>query len=235
MLVSVRRVQAGLQFSEHGRIEAGRKNASAFRLRFSQILGEPSAAIEPSDGALDDPAFGQDLKSADSIGAFDYFDVEMRQNFCKRFRKLRSLISAVGRASSKGKHPEQGRHDENASIAILNVSRIERLRGAAEKLMCRQKCAASCPLISLARIVPVRINARPPFFRAFHALAVDDGGGRIGSITLRFFATLLIKRVGGSVPMCRHRSTDRSSRRPSSSAAGLSGSRATDSRSRGCT
>ena len=33
-----------------------------------------------------------------------------------------------------------------------------------------------------------------PFFRAFHALAVDDGGGRTG-LPLRSFATLLIKRV----------------------------------------
>jgi hypothetical protein len=49
----------------------------------------------------------------------------MRQNFCKRFRKFRSLISAVGEERlQKGKHAEQRRHDENASIAILNVGRM---------------------------------------------------------------------------------------------------------------
>jgi hypothetical protein len=49
----------------------------------------------------------------------------MRQNFCKRLRKLRSLIPAVGEERlQKGKHPEQGRHDENAAIAILNVGRM---------------------------------------------------------------------------------------------------------------
>ena len=42
------------------RIEARRKKASALRLRYLPILGEPSAAIEPGDGALDDPALGQD-------------------------------------------------------------------------------------------------------------------------------------------------------------------------------
>ena len=89
------------------------------------ILGEPSAAIEPSKRALDDPAFGQDHKSAAQIGTFDDFNVEMRQNFCKRFRKLRSLISAVGKERlQKGKHSKQGRHDENAAIAILNVGRM---------------------------------------------------------------------------------------------------------------
>jgi hypothetical protein len=35
------------------------------------------------------------------------------------------LISAVGEERlQKGKHPEQGRHDQNASIAILNVGRM---------------------------------------------------------------------------------------------------------------
>ena len=89
------------------------------------ILGEPSASIEPGDGTLDDPALGQDHKSVDPIGAFDDFYVEMRQSFCKRFRKLRSLISAVGKERlQERKHPKQGRHDENAAIAILNVGRM---------------------------------------------------------------------------------------------------------------
>jgi len=75
-----------------------------------------------SNGALNDPAFRHDHKSADPIGTFDDFNVEMRENLCKRFRKLRSLISAVGEEClQKGKHPKQGRHDENAAIAILNV------------------------------------------------------------------------------------------------------------------
>ena len=69
-----------------------------------------------------DPAFGQDHKSADPIGTFDDFNVEMRQNLCKRSRKLRSLISGVGeKRSQERKHPEQGRHDENSAIAILYV------------------------------------------------------------------------------------------------------------------
>ena len=46
------------------------------------ILNEPSAAIEPRN------AFRQDHKSADLIGTFDDFNVEMRQNLCKRFRKF---------------------------------------------------------------------------------------------------------------------------------------------------
>jgi len=49
----------------------------------------------------------------------------MRKNFCQRLLELRSLISAVDEELfQKGKHPKQGRHDENAAIAILNVGRM---------------------------------------------------------------------------------------------------------------
>jgi hypothetical protein len=89
------------------------------------ILGKPTTAVEPGNGALDDPAFGQDCKSDDLIGSLDDFNVEMRENFCQRCRKLRSLISAIGEERlQKGKHPKQGCHDENATIAILNVGRM---------------------------------------------------------------------------------------------------------------
>src|SRR5713226_3891032 len=58
----------------------------------------------------------------------------------------------------------------------------------AEDLMCRQECAASCPHRTRAD------QCTPPFFCAFHALAVDDGGGRTG-FPLLSFATLFIERV----------------------------------------
>jgi hypothetical protein len=38
------------------------------RMQVSPGECKPSAAIEPGDGALDDPAFGKDRKSADLIG-----------------------------------------------------------------------------------------------------------------------------------------------------------------------
>jgi hypothetical protein len=79
------------------------------------ILGKPSAAIELRNGALDDPAFGQDHKSADLIGALDDFNVEMRQNLCKRFRKFRSLISAVGE-----QRLQKGRNMPN-SVAMMRT------------------------------------------------------------------------------------------------------------------
>ena len=49
-------------------------------------------------------------------------------------------------------------------------------------------------LDQLARIKAVRIDARPPFFCAFHALAVDDAGGG-ACFAFRLFATFDVERV----------------------------------------
>ena len=100
------------------------------------------------------------------IGTFDNFNVEMWQNLCKRFRKFRSLISAVGEERlQKWKHAKQCRHDENASIAILNVGRMN--DGVEQEAYCIDKNVPLLAFDLFARIVPVRINARPPFSALF--------------------------------------------------------------------
>ena len=204
------------------RIEARRKNASAFRLRFSQLFGEPSAAIEPSDGALDDPArLGKTTNPLTRSERLTISTSRCGRAFAEALSQIAVLdIRRRRRASSKRKHPEQGRHDENAAIAILNVGRMD--DGVEQKAQCVDKNVPLLALDLLARIVPVRINAGP-LFRAFHALAVDDGGGRAG-FSLSLFATLLIKRVVDPLQCAVIGPQDRSSRRPSFSAAGLSGS-----------
>jgi len=90
----------------------------------------------------------------------------MRQNFCKRFRKFLPLISAVGEERrQKRKHPEQCRHDEDAAITILNVGRMN--DGVEQQAYCVDKNVPLLALDLLTRIVPVRINARPPFSALF--------------------------------------------------------------------
>jgi hypothetical protein len=85
-----------------------------------------------------------------------------------RFRKFWSLISAVGEQRlQKWKHAEQCRHHENAAIAILNVGRMN--DGVEQETYCVDKnvpllaldLSATPSLSLLARIVAVRINARP--------------------------------------------------------------------------
>jgi hypothetical protein len=87
---SVRRLQAGLQsFLSMRRIDARRKNAKAFRLRHSQSLAKRRQRLSHAMVRSTIQRFGQDHKSAGRIGTFDNFDVKIRQNFCKRFRKFR--------------------------------------------------------------------------------------------------------------------------------------------------
>jgi hypothetical protein len=76
------------------RIDARRKNASAFRLRFSQSLASRRQRLSQAMERSTIQRLGRTTEPADPIGTFDDFNVEMRQNLCKRFRKLRSLISA---------------------------------------------------------------------------------------------------------------------------------------------
>src|SRR4249920_2051811 len=86
----------------------------------------------------------------------------MRQNFCERFRKFWPLIPAVGEERlQKWKHAEQCRHDENASIAILDVGRMN--DSVEQETYCVDKNVPLLALDLLARIVAVRINARPPY------------------------------------------------------------------------
>src|SRR5258707_11145754 len=61
MLESVRRLQAGLHsFLSMRRIEAKAQERERFSVEALPILGQAAAAIEPGNGALDDPAFWQD-------------------------------------------------------------------------------------------------------------------------------------------------------------------------------
>jgi hypothetical protein len=60
--------------------------------------------------------FGQDHKSLGVIGTLDDFSFQMREHSCQRLVEFWSLIAAVGEELfQERKHPEQGRHDENAA------------------------------------------------------------------------------------------------------------------------
>src|SRR5260370_16360820 len=56
------------------------------------------------------------------------------------------------------------------------------------------RSSVNCKLIEATILQLSRRLPHSIFFRAFHALAVDDGGGRTG-LSLLSFATLFIERV----------------------------------------
>ena len=90
----------------------------------------------------------------------------MRKNLGQSVGELRSLIAAIGEQFlQKRKHPEQGGHDENAAIAILNVGRMN--NGMEQEAYCIDENMPLLALDFLARIVTRRINADPPFSALF--------------------------------------------------------------------
>ncbi len=78
-------------------MEASLTKVSAVRVRFSKPLASSAASVEPGEGPLDDPTFGQDFETLGLIGAFDDFDVKLRQHLGEGLLELRSLIAAVGK------------------------------------------------------------------------------------------------------------------------------------------
>ena len=55
-----------------------------------------------------------------------WFQRPAETNFGQRGGEFRPLIATVGeQLLKKGKHSEQGRHDENGSISILDVGRMD--------------------------------------------------------------------------------------------------------------
>jgi hypothetical protein len=78
-----------------------------------------SAAIEPSDGAFHNPAFGNNLEADRGIGTLDDFNVERGEDFQHSVGELWSLIAAVGeQLLQERERAKQRRQDEHAAIAI---------------------------------------------------------------------------------------------------------------------
>ena len=90
----------------------------------------------------------------------------MREHSCQSLVEFWSLIAAVGEVLfQERKHPEQGRHDENAAIAILNIGRMD--NGMKQQAQRVYENMSLLTLDLLARIIAVRIDAGPPFSALF--------------------------------------------------------------------
>ena len=90
----------------------------------------------------------------------------MRESLGQDASELRSLVPAVGEELvQEWKHPKQRRHDEDAAVTILDISRMN--NGVEQEPYCINENMPLLALDLLARIVAVRIDARPPFSALF--------------------------------------------------------------------
>jgi hypothetical protein len=126
------------------------------------ILGQAAAAIEPSDGALDDPSLGQDGKALCCIGTLDDFHVDLPEDFANGGLKDRPLIAAVGlELQQEWMQAKQCGHHQHPAATILDVRRM--YKGVEQQALGIDQDVALLALDLLFRIVAMRVNPRPPF------------------------------------------------------------------------
>ena len=130
------------------------------------VLGKTAAAVEPCDGSLHDPAFGFDNKIPGAVRALDDFNGQIRHRPGGAVMKDRSAISAVGELPAReGELPEQRRHHDNATTAILNISAShQRVQHEAQGV---DQDMTLLALDQLAGIETMWVDAGPPFSALF--------------------------------------------------------------------
>src|SRR4051794_14487697 len=134
------------------------------RERF-EVLGQSTAAVQPSYGAFDDPSARQHLKSSGRLGSLDDFQSDP---CCPTHRAgcLLALVSAIrDHPLQKGKEPPHRLQNTQAAITILHVPRQN---GAAEHQAERvHNRVALAPFDPLGRIIAHRIDRASPLSAPF--------------------------------------------------------------------
>ena len=130
------------------------------------VLGESTAAVEPGDGALDDPALGFDDKAFGMIGTFDDLHSQAAHSLGGAVVEDRPRIGAVGEQfTQEGELSKQSGQQQDAAVAILNVG------GSHLRVQHQAQCVGQdvtlLTLDQFACIKAVRINAGAPFSALF--------------------------------------------------------------------
>lgn len=130
------------------------------------VLGQSAAAVEPSDGTLDNPTLGQHDEALGLIGSLDDLGFDPGEDAGQGAVKDRPLIGVVGeQLSEKGEQAEQRCQEHAAAVAILNVGGGD--DAVQEQALRIDQNMAFLALDQLARIEAVAIDVRPPFSALF--------------------------------------------------------------------
>ena len=126
-----------------------------------EVFGETPVATDPSQGALDDPAFWQNDEAMQlvTLDDLDGPGSGLRQGR----RELRPLIVGIGEdAFDEGEAAARAAiEDQQSAITILQIGRVDDdVQQEAERV---DENVPLAPRDLLARVIPRRIERRPPF------------------------------------------------------------------------
>ena len=130
------------------------------------VLGEPSAASEPCEGAFDHPSSRENFEAFRPIGALDDFGCQMRQGLSLAGAELLSPITCIGeKYLQKWIQAEQRREHENAAVTILDAGLMH--DGVHQQALRIDENVPLLALDLLAGIVTGGIDRSPPFSALF--------------------------------------------------------------------
>jgi len=130
------------------------------------VLGKAAASIEPTDGALDDPALRFDDEALDVVTAPDDLNRQVGQDIGNPVEEDWPGIGAVGEQLAQERElSEQGGQQQHAAVTVLNISSSnQRVQQQTELI---NQDVALLALDQLAGIEAMRIDRDPPFSALF--------------------------------------------------------------------
>jgi hypothetical protein len=130
------------------------------------VLCQPATATQPTDGALDNPTFGQNDEALGPIGTTDDFSGQVRHDVRKAVMEYRPRIGAVSKQLLEERElSEQCGQEHQATVAILNIG--WRHQCMQQQTQCIDENVALLAFDQLAGIEPMSIDAGPPFSALF--------------------------------------------------------------------
>lgn len=125
------------------------------------VLGQAAAAVEPADGALDDPSLGQHDELV-QLGSLDDLDVDVPAGSSQPLLEYRPLVAAVGvELQQEREQPEQRAHQQYTAVTVLHVCRMD--DGVQQETLGIYEKVALLSLDLLAGIIARRVDREPPF------------------------------------------------------------------------
>ena len=130
------------------------------------VLCQPATATKPTDGALDDPTFGQNDEALGLIGTTDDLGDQVRHDVREAVMEHRPRVGAVSKQLlEEWELSEQCGQEHQAPVAVLNIGwRHQRMQ---QQTQCIDENVALLAFDQLASIEPMSIDAGPLFSARF--------------------------------------------------------------------